>query len=125
MTNSRNFSMSGEMEQFESGATRTDSKDKLSYVKALSPIVLRRYVQYLGSHRKQADGTMREFNNWKQGIPPERYLDGLGRHFLALWLLMDGFEVYDDPGQECIDDILCAIMFNAMGMLHERLKEAK
>jgi hypothetical protein len=107
------------LEQFEKGATRTVCDDKLSYVKALSPIVLRRYVQYLANHRKQVDGTMREFDNWKRGIPVERYLDGLGRHFMTLWLVMDGFEIYDDLGQKDIEDVLCAIIFNSMGMLHE------
>jgi len=110
------------LETFSGGATRTSLDGKLSYVKGLSPVVLRRYLQYLAKHRKQPDGSMREFDNWKQGIPIDRYFDGLGRHFVALWLLLDGFEHQDDPGQDNLEDILCAILFNAMGILHEQLK---
>jgi len=111
------------MENFGTGATRTPEDDKLDYVTALSPIVLRRYLQYLAAHRTMSDGSKRDFDNWKQGIPERRYLKGLGRHLMALWLALDGFDWQDDPGQKDVEDVLCAIMFNSMGMLHERLKE--
>ena len=115
----------GEMRKFNTGATRDTTEGKLSYVKALSPIVLRRYVQYLGAHRKQADGSMRDFDNWKQGIPIDAYLDGLGRHFLAIWLLKQGFSAEDNHGPVNIEDTLCAIIFNASGWLHELIKDKK
>jgi len=107
------------METYESGATRTSEDGRLSYVRGLSPVVLRRYLQYLAKHRKQADGSMREFDNWKQGIPMRRSFDGLGRHFFTLWLLMEGLDIYDDSGQVDIQDVLCAIMFNTMCMLYQ------
>lgn len=110
---------------FDTGATRDTVKGKLNYVKALSPIVLQRYVQYLDAHRKQPDGSMREFDNWKKGIPEEIYLDGLGRHFMAAWLLAQGFSAEDNHGPVTLEDTLCAIIFGASGWLHERLKGAK
>lgn len=113
------------MRTFSGGATRDTNVGKLSYVKALSPIVLRRYVQYLDIHRKQSDGSMREFNNWKQGIPEETYLDGLGRHFIAVWLLQQGFTESDNHGPVTLEDSLCAIIFGASGWLHELLKTEK
>ena len=113
------------METYESGATRTSEDGRLSYVRGLSPVVLRRYLQYLAKHRKQADGSMREFDNWKQGIPMRRSFDGLGRHFFTLWLLMEGLDIYDDSGQVDIQDVLCAIMFNTMSMLHQELMQPR
>ena len=111
------------MRKFASGATRDKDDDKLSYIKALSPIVLRRYVEYIGKHRLQADGNLRDWDNWKKGIPKEAYLDGLGRHFLAVWLLCDGFPTDDNHGPVTLQDSLCAVIFNSQGMLYELLKE--
>ena len=113
------------IQTFDSGATRTSEDGRLSYVRGLSSVVLRRYLQYLAKHRKQADGSMREFDNWKQGIPMRRSFDGLGRHFFTLWLLMEGLDIYDDSGQEDIQDVLCAIMFNTMSMLHQEMMQPR
>ena len=111
------------MRTFPSGSTRDTAKGKLSYVKGLSPIVLKRYLQYLDKHRLQADGQMREFDNWKLGIDQDAYLDGLGRHFMDVWLLCHGFSAGDNHGPVNLEDVLCAVMFNSMGMLYEILKE--
>ena len=108
---------------FDTGATRDTTKGKLSYVKALSPIVLQRYVQYLDGHRKQPDGSMRDFDNWKKGIPEDTYLDGLGRHFIAAWLLAQGYSAEDNHGPVTLENTLCAILFGASGWLHEILKK--
>ena len=111
------------MRKFESGATRDTVAGKLSYVKGLSPAVLKRYLQYLSLHRKQPDGSMREFDNWKKGIEKDVYLDSLGRHFVDVWLLHNGYPAEDNHGPVDIESALCAIMFNSMGMLHEILKD--
>jgi hypothetical protein len=103
------------MRTFETGATRDEDKDKLDYVKALSPIVLKRYVQFLREHRRQADGTFRDYDNWKKGIPIDVYHASLMRHQMELWLTLDGQGAGDRM------DLLCAILFNSMGMLHEML----
>ena len=108
---------------FNTGATRDVVEGKLSYVKALSPLVLRRYVQYIGKHRKQSDGSLRDWNNWKQGIPADTYLDSLGRHFVDTWLLTEGYSAEDNHGPVDLESVLCAIIFNASGYLHEILKE--
>ena len=116
-------SSQGTIRTFDTGATRDTAVGKLSYVKALSPIVLRRYVQYLDAHRKQPDGSMRDFDNWKKGIPEETYLDGLGRHFIAVWLLAQGFPAEDNHGPVNLESTLCAIIFGASGWLHELLEK--
>lgn len=107
------------MRKFGTGATRDTDKDKLSFIKALSPLVLKRYTAYLGKHRVQADGNLRDWDNWKQGIPKDVYMDSKGRHFIDSWLHYEGY------GQEAvcddIEDVLCAELFNTMGYLHELL----
>jgi len=107
---------------FDTGATRDTAEGKLDYVRALSPIVLRRYVQYLNKHRLQSDGSYRDFDNWKKGIPQETYLSSGARHFMAVWLLAEGYEVSDNHGPVNEEDALCGEIFNAMGKLHEILK---
>lgn len=112
-----------QIHQFESGATRSVETDRPCYRKALSPIVLQYYVAYINKHRKQADGSMRDWDNWKSGIPKDRSLEGLGRHDMSVWLLMQGFPAYDNNGPVTLKDSLCGIIFNSTSLLHEILKE--
>jgi len=114
-----------EIRVFLTGATRDTTANKLDYIKALSPIVLQRYVQYLDKHRLQPDGKMRDFDNWKQGIPCEIYRASRMRHEIALWLLSEGYPAEDNHGPVDREDSLCAIIFNAMGELFEILKGKK
>lgn len=112
-----------EIRTFPSGATRDTADNKLDYVKALSPIVLRRYVQYLDKHREQSDGSYRDFDNWKKGIDQDTYHSSGGRHFFDAWLLAEGYATVDNHGPVEIEDVLCAQLFNIMGKLHEILKK--
>jgi len=114
--------MVNKIRQFDSGATRDTNVNKPSYVKALSPITLQYYVDYLSRHRLQSDGNLRDWDNWKNGIPQDVYLDGLGRHFWAVWLLCHNFPASDNHGPVTLKDSLCGVIFNAQGMLHELLK---
>jgi len=107
---------------FDTGATRDMVQGKLDYVKALSPIVLRRYVQYLDKHRLQPDGNMRDFNNWKKGMSQDVYHSSNARHFMAAWLLTEGYATEDNYGPVELEDSLCGELFNIMGRLHEILK---
>lgn len=108
---------------FSSGATRDTTEGKLNYVKAISPIVLQQYVDYIGKHRVQPDGNLRDWDNWKQGMSKQVYFESLGRHFEAVWLIHDGFPAFDNHGPVTLEDSLCGIMFNAMGYLYEILRE--
>lgn len=107
--------------KFDSGATRDTKQGKLNYVKALSAAVLKRYVEYLDKHRVQPDGSLRDWDNWKKGIPQEEYAESLDRHNQAMKLLDEHQDVYDNHGLVTMEDTLCAIMFNAMGRLFEIL----
>jgi len=109
------------MTGFASGATRSADDDKLDVEGFYHPAVMRRYAQYLHKHRKQADGKMRGSDNWQRGLPIPRYVKSLLRHMLDLWLHHRGqghLAEYDDE-----EDCICAVLFNAQGLLLEKLVE--
>jgi hypothetical protein len=103
------------MREFETGATRDNDQDKYDYEGFLSPAVLERYAEYMHSHRKQADGKMRDSDNWQKGIPISAYMKSMWRHFVDVWRGYRGDEIDTE-------DALCALLFNVMGYLHEHLK---
>ena len=107
---------------FDTGATRSSDVDKIDYEGFFSPHVLIRYAEYLHKHRVQADGELRDSDNWQQGIPIKEYMKSKWRHFMGTWAayrqaIANGCTVED------IEESLCAELFNTMGMLHEILKE--
>jgi len=103
---------------FETGATRDIEEGKLDYEGFLSPLVLHCFAQYMHKHRIQADGSLRDSDNWQKGIPRDAYMKSLLRHLHALWYI----HRYGEPG-ETQEEALCAILFNAQGYLHEILIE--
>lgn len=114
------------MRTFEGGATRDNDTDKLDYEAFLSPLVLKRYAQYLHKHRIQADGSIRAGDNWQsgKGIPRDVYMKSAFRHFMDWW----GGHRNPSFGQERTEDLedaICAVLFNASGYLHEHLKEGR
>jgi hypothetical protein len=101
---------------FETGATRTATTayDPSGF---LSPLALKAFCKYMEKHRRQADGNLRESDNWKKGMPRREYLRSLIRHVMDVWLIMDGFpEAARDPD---IHEALGGIFFNTEGLLHE------
>lgn len=117
----------GMMRKFEGGATRNVDAGKLDYEGFLSPVVLERYARYLHRHRVQADGKLRDSDNWQKGIPKDVYMKSLLRHLIEVWTYHRE-PVSDIPDvKECDDvykeDALCAVMFNTMGYLFECLRE--
>ncbi len=114
------------MRTFETGATRDSDDNKLDFEGFLSPFVLERYAQYMNLHRKQADGKLRDSDNWQHGIPLTVYLKSMWRHFFDVWKLHRNANcpIYDqkDGHSVKLDEALCAVIFNASGMLHEIMK---
>ena len=110
----------GEVRRFETGATRDTEKDKLDYEGFLSPWVLERYARYMHKHREQSDGNLRDSDNWQKGMPKSAYIKSMWRHLMDLWFGHRG-----EFSQEGTEEALCAIIFNAMGYLHELLREDK
>jgi len=112
------------MRKFDSGATRNDDGNKLDYYGFLCPEAMKEFADYMNGHRKQADGQIRDSDNWKKGIPVEQYIRSLVRHTIDLWRLSCGFKPKNpDNGEPCDrKELLCAIIFNAQGLLHETVK---
>lgn len=124
---------------FETGATRDADHDKPDYEGFLSPLSVERYGEYMLKHQLQSDGTRRASDNWQKGIPIAQYVKSLLRHVIQLWKVHRGYPIHSvgrepwpngksrDP--QDLEEILCAILFNTQGMLHEtiksRLKENK
>jgi hypothetical protein len=106
------------MRHFETGATRDTDEGKLDYEGFLSHGVLERYAQYMHKNRIQADGQLRDSDNWQKGIPKDAYMKSMFRHFMDVW------NEHRNPNDD-LDvraESLCALMFNVMGYLHEDLK---
>ncbi len=103
------------MRTFKSGATRSNDEGKIDPEAALSPLVLTAYCEYVRSHRLQDSQEVRGDDNWQLGISPTSYMKSLLRHVLEAW------RVHRYGG--AMNDILFAVMFNTMGLLHERLKK--
>jgi ATP:corrinoid adenosyltransferase len=113
------------MRTFSTGATRDNDEMKIDYEGFLSPLVLERYGRYLSKHRVQADGKLRDSDNWQKGIPKTAYMKSAWRHFLNMWKSHRYEVVRTDEMNEAFEDSICAVLFNVMGYLHETLREKR
>jgi hypothetical protein len=104
--------------EFDTGATRNSEQDKYDYEGFLSPFVIEAYGRYMHKHRVQADGALRESDNWQKGMPKEVYMKSGWRHFMDWW-----FEHRGCRSREGMEDALMGLLFNVMGYAHEYLKE--
>lgn len=104
---------------FETGATRDTEGGKLDYEGFLSPVVLRRYAEYMQKHSVQSDGQIRPSDNWQKGMPRDVYMKSGFRHFMDWWGNHRGDAGGEDPD---LEEALCALIFNASGYLFELLR---
>ena len=111
------------MREFATGATRDDATTKPDYRGFFSPAVLKRFGEYMLGHQIQADGKLRASDNWKKGIPQQEYLSSLLRHVVDLWAQLEALErgAQNPLSEYHIQELLCATLFNAQGLIHERL----
>lgn len=110
------------MDEFSTGANRNISTNKLDYEGFISPLVLKRYAEFMHKNRHLPNGTMRNSDNWQLGIPLDNYMKSLARHEQDVRLHHDG---YGEEAEEDIETALCAVIFNASGYLFELLKAKK
>lgn len=108
------------MREFLTGATRDEAERKNDYEGFISPLVTKRFGDYMTHHRVQVDGKLRASDNWQLGIPLDAYIKSLTRHVEDLKLHHDGFGSEATDGD--IESVCCAIMFNIQGYLFETLK---
>jgi hypothetical protein len=113
--------MVNKIRKFKTGATRDIDSGKIDPEGYISPIVIKRFAEYMLKHQYQSDGKVRQSDNWQKGIGQEIYMKSLWRHFLDLWLL----HRKEDGSREDIENACCAIMFNVMGFLFEELRKKK
>ncbi len=111
------------MRTFKTGATRGDEHSKLDHEGFESPFVRERFARYMQGHRIQADGEARDSDNWQKGMDKESYIKALVRHTQDAHLIWRGGTVIDPETRKEVDieDLLCAIVFNANGLLFETL----
>lgn len=107
-----------EIRIFDTGANRNSDEGKLDYEGFLSPLVLKRYAEYLHGHRALKDGTTRDSDNWQKGMPLSVYMESMWRHFWLTWACHRQWEP-----RKLIEGALCGVIFNASGYLHEILKK--
>lgn len=107
------------MRQFETGATRDTDEGKFDYEGFYSPLVVRRFAEYMDKHRVQADGNLRDSDNWQKGMPQDAYMKSGWRHFMDWWLHHRGL---GRLASEALEDALCALLFNVQGYLYEVLR---
>ncbi len=109
-----------EMREFDTGATRDSEIGKLDFEGFLSPCAMERYAEYMNSHRVQADGKLRDSDNWQKGIPIKAYMKSLWRHFFDIWKIYRNWRVWDkkDGHEITHEEALCGVIFNAFGYLH-------
>jgi len=117
-----------EMRNFNTGATRDSDLGKNDYEGFFSPLVIQRFGDYMTLHRKQADGKLRDSDNWQKGFGDNHYavcMKSLWRHFLDLWFLHRGYKRYDikDGHEITIDEAICALLFNGMAYLYKFLND--
>lgn len=108
---------------FSTGATRDEAESKLDYEGFESPLVRRRFAEYMHQHRQQPDGSIRASDNWQLGIEKEAYVKSLIRHMEDFHLHWDGYaDLAKDPD---IESVCCAVLFNIKGFLFEVLREKR
>lgn len=117
------------MHQFATGATRSSDEGKNDYEGFLSPTVLEAFGNYMNKHRIQADGGVRDSDNWQKGIALASYKKSLVRHVFELWSLWRGHtparvakEMPNATQRERMLETACAVMFNLQGFIHEYLQ---
>lgn len=114
-------------QEFATGANRSPADHKIDYEGHLSPEVLAYFGDYMHRHRiNRRTGERRASDNWQLGIPLSNYMKSLVRHLMDLWRAWRGTPTHDpdSPTNDpfTLGDLLCAIIFNAQGMLFELIK---
>lgn len=100
---------------FKTGAVRDVETNKEDYVETISWTAFKKYAQYMTA-KKQKYGA----GNFKKGIDIESYERSLCRH---LQKYMEN--KYEGGVVEVDESHLCAIVFNAFGILHEQGRKEK
>ncbi len=105
--------------QFKTGATRDSEIGKNDYEGFLNPLVIEAFGNYMSKHRVQADGGLRDSDNWQKGFGDDHLsvcLKSAWRHFLDVWKEHRGYESRDG-----LDEAICGLLFNVMAYYYKIL----
>jgi len=81
--------------RLESGALRDTDNGKFEYFGFMHPLNDYSFAKYMHEHRKMADGSMRDSNNWWAGFGLDVCIQSLVRHIEDLKLIHAGYVVYE------------------------------
>lgn len=107
----------GTLRVSSTGATRDTSANKPEYHRYFNPKTFARFGQYMLEHQVDPRGNYRPGNNWQMGMPREWFVGSLLRHYVEVWERFENDTLDGKDGE----DALCAIIFNAQGLLLELL----
>lgn len=102
--------MSEEHRTFETGAIRDSEEGKADYIETISWTAMERYAQFMTENKKKYGA-----GNFKKGIPDESYERSLIRHWQKYMV-----NQHEDGNSEPDVCHICAILFNAFGLLHNK-----
>lgn len=106
----------GKIVKYDTGATREADDEKLDIEGFLSPLVIEAYSQYMHFNRKLPDGSMRSGSDWQNGIPFNRLMRSMWRHFKDCWMEHRLWST-----KEGRVFALCGLLFNTIAYLHQVL----
>lgn len=109
------------MRTFDTGATRDTDTGKPDFEGFLSPYVIQAYGEYMQQHRTQADGSLRDSDNWQKEYGENHLavcMKSAWRHFIDTWREHRGLQSRDG-----IDAAICGLLFNIMAYYHKILKD--
>lgn len=121
----------GKLRTFATGATRDTAVGKIDPEAFFDPRVVLTFCEYMDRHRVQADGSLRDGDNWQKGFTRESIAKSLNRHHLDFWLMhrghrpssKDHLAIYREHGKRRAQiEVLCAIYFNAAAYLREVIR---
>lgn len=109
------------------GALRDTDTGKFAYFGFNHPLVEWVFARYMHRHRKMADGSLRDPDNWCKGFDdPVETLRSLDRHVQDAKLLQTGVAVVDERGKNVtMEEALCGIRFGANALLLDLVKDKK
>lgn len=109
------------MRTFKTGATRDTEEGKHDYEGFLSPLVIEAFGEYMTKHRVQADGNLRDSDNWQKGFGHNHCdvcIKSAWRHMIDWWKEHRGLSSRDG-----IDEALGGLLFNIMAYWYRILQE--
>lgn len=109
--------------EFKSGANRNSDEGKLDYEGFISPVVEWAFAQYMHKHRLLEDGTLRDSDNWQNGIPVNELMKSGHRHWQDIRMKHRGFTPTDNGKEVGRLEALLGMKFNIDAMIYNEVKD--